>query len=244
MNIYTFLVLVLLAGGGFLFFVEKKGSAAREQSTAVPVARQSPEPRPIVEPPARPTPVEPADTTPGSVPAPVEEAPGPQLPPAWYTARRISVMTDTGVSSVPAGVEVTKVSDTEILYQGKRFAVKPQDLTNDVLVVAEILDKQDVAEARVQAQREEDTVREQSNVATVQAQNEEKKAEQQRQINAAIVSIERQIEALNRKIDQERHAENLAKLYGRVSSRGVTITKCEQAIAKLEAERLRLTLMK
>lgn len=154
------------------------------------------------------------------------------------------MMTDTGVSSVPAGVEVTKVSDTEILYQGKRFAVKPNDLTNDVLVVAELLEKQDVAEARVQTQRQVDTEREQSNIATVQVQDEAKKAELQKQINAAIVSIDRQVDALKEKIREERRAERLAQINGRSSSRGVTITRCEQAIAKLEAERLRLSLMK
>jgi hypothetical protein len=248
MNIYTFLVLVLLAIGGFFIFVEPKDPASRTtakiQSTAQTVASQSLEPRPVADLPVRPAPVEPATTVSLPNAEPVEEAPGPQLPPAWYTARRVSVMTDTGVSSVPAGVEVTKVSDSEILYQGKRFAVKPHDLTNDVMVVAEILDKQDVAEARVQTQRQVDTALDQSNIAIIQAQDEAKRAEQQRQIDAAIVSIDRQIEALNRKIEHERQADNLAKYYGRSSSRGVTITKCEQAITKLEAERLRLSQMK
>jgi hypothetical protein len=244
MNIYTFLVLVLLAVGGFLVFVEKKDAAAGKRSSSPPVASQSHEPVVITEPPARPVPVEPATTVPLPATEPVGEAPGPPLPPVWYTARRVSIMTDTGVSSVPAGVEVTKVSDSEILYQGKRFGVKPHYLTNDVMVVAEILEKQDVAEARVQEHRQVDTARDQSNNATIQAQNEARRAEQQRQIDAAIVSIDRQISALNRKIDQEREADNLAKFYGRSSSRGVTITRCEHAITKLEAERLRLSQMK
>lgn len=254
MNIYTFLVLVLLAIGGFFIFVETKDPASKatagKQSTAPSVERQNfaPSPNPVEDSAARPATVGPTAVEPVPAPAPapqpVAEAPGPQPPPAWYTARRISVMTDTGVSSVPAGVEVTRVSDSEILYQGKRFAVKPRDLTNDVMVVAEILDKQDVAETRVQAQKQVDTARDQSNVVTLQAQDEARRAEKQRQIDAAIVSIDRQIEALNRKVEQERQADSLAKFYGRSSSRGVTITKCEQAITKLEAERLRLSQMK
>lgn len=180
--------------------------------------------------------------------APIEAKPAastmdPAAPIVWYTARRVSSMTDTGVSSVPAGAEVTKVSETEILFNGKRFTVKPGDLTTDELVVSGILAKQDAAALTVQQARQNKSVAEQANIAAVQSYEKEKKAANRAQVAAAIVSIDRQIAALRTKIQEARNADALAAIRGRSSSRGAVISKCEQEIAKLEAERLRLSSM-
>lgn len=169
------------------------------------------------------------------------DPPADPLPETWYTARRISVMTETGVTSVPAGVEVMKVNETEILHQGKRFTVKPGDLTTDATVAGDIQSKRDEAASRLQAEREAHAaMQQQANIAAAQSQDAAKKAARQVQIAAAVASIDRQIAALHEKINNERSAEAIASIKNRISGRGAVITKCEQAIAKLEAERLRL----
>jgi hypothetical protein len=167
----------------------------------------------------------------------------PAAPIVWYTARRVSSMTDTGVASVPAGAEVTKVNETEILFNGKQFTVKPGDLTTDELVVADILAKQDAAALVTQKALQKMAVAEQANITAVQSYEEEKKAANRAQVAASITSIDRQIAALQTKIQEAQSAAALADLRGRSSGHGAVISKCQQAIAKLEAERLRLSSM-
>jgi hypothetical protein len=230
MNLSSILVFFLLLIAGLVYvFQTKPGS---DENASKPKEERMAD---------RPTQNEPASVSAQPAPLPaaaVVESPAPIF---WYTARRVSSMTDTGVFSVPAGVEVTKVSDTEILFNGKRFTVKPGDLTTDVLVVADILSQQNIAARLVEKERQTVAATEQANIAAVQSHAEDKVAQRRAQVAAAIASIDRQIAALQAKIQEAQSDATRARIYNRVSGSGPVITKCERAIAKLQAERHRLS---
>ncbi|RBP46321.1 hypothetical protein DES53_102709 [Roseimicrobium gellanilyticum] len=233
MNLSSILVVFLLVAAGLVYVFQQKPESKETSKPKKTVVKK------VAEDELPPLPV-PSPALPEPAPEPVVAAPAP--PAVWYTARRISSMSETGVSSVPAGREVTKVSETEVLYNGKSFTVKPGDLTSDMMVVADLLTKQDAAGALEQKERESAVAAmEQANNAAVKAHAEDKKAERRQQAAAAIESIDRQIVSLREKIKHERDAELVASINNRISSRGAVIAKCEQAIAKLEAERLRLS---
>lgn len=237
MNLSSILVVFLLVIAGLVYVFQTKpgsnenASKPKEELVEATTAQDEPDPassRPSILPEPAPMPS-----------SAVESA----APVSWYTARRVSSMTDTGVSSVPAGVEVTKVSDTEILFNGKRFTVKPGDLTTDVLEVADILSQQNVAARLVERERQTVAATEQANLAAVQSHAEEKAAQRRAQVAAAMASIDRQIAALQAKIREAQSDATRARIYNRTSGSGPIITKCEQAIAKLQAERRRLSSM-
>ena len=76
-------------------------------------------------------PAQPVQRMPSRPPVVTKEQPRPMR---WFTLRRVSEISDVGVSSVPAGTEVVREDGpqgTFILYNGKRYTTKFDDLTSN-----------------------------------------------------------------------------------------------------------------
>jgi hypothetical protein len=176
--------------------------------------------------------------TPPPAPAP---APAIEIPKRWFTTKRLTLTTDTGIAGLPAGSEVQRIEDGGYLFaehQGRRFPAKYDDLTTDesLAVQLRVASMPALPEPSTQpVAMSMPTAPQPASAPTPDPAIAERKREMRDQ---ALNALNLRIQVLRDRITHEQMMARKAATAGRSSSRGVTIQRLQSEIDALEQQKM------